>query len=261
MKTIYSTAHLWVRNLVYWVFIVITTILASTILFILWPLPDYKRHCLGMFWPDALRWALRHIVGLKYHVIYEGALLQTPAIICSKHQSGWETIALQGIFPPQVFVTKKELLFLPFFGWGLALMNAIGIERADPTKAFRQMIRQGQKRIRQGFWIVIFPEGTRIKPGQKGEYKIGAVLLAKQLQVPIVPVAHNAGEFWPKKSFLKYPGDVTVVVGSPIQTNTDKSNVILKQLETWIENHQHEIGGAGPCADPEERAIWLSRHK
>jgi 1-acyl-sn-glycerol-3-phosphate acyltransferase len=259
MTKIIDKTLLWGRNLIYWLFVTIVTIVASLLLILIWPFPAYLRHRIGVLWPYTLLWALCHIIGLHYRVQYEGKVPHMPAIICAKHQSGWETIALQSIFPLQVYVTKKELLFMPFFGWGLALMNAIGIKRSNPMDAFRQMLHKGKKRIQQGFWIVIFPEGTRIQPGKQGEYKVGAVLLAKQLKVPIVPVAHNAGEFWPKKSFLKYPGEVTVVVGEAIMPENKKTNLVLAQLEKWIEYQQRLIGGVGPCADPAEKIARLTR--
>lgn len=246
---------LWIRNLLYWLLLAVLTTSVFLVLFLAAPLPRTTRHRLGLCWPHSLLWLLRHVVGLDYEVIGAENIPKTPAVICSKHQSGWETLALQKVFPMQVYVSKRELLWIPFFGWGLYLMNAIAINRSDPKGANTQIMRQGRQRVDQGFWVSIFPEGTRIKPGKHGRYKNGAARLAKHLNIPMVPVAHNAGEFWPRNAFLKHPGKITLVVGPPIiPTEQDSPESLTQRMEAWIESRQREIGGVGPFADPAERA-------
>ena len=240
---------LWIRNLIYWLVLCITTLVFFTLLLLLAPLPRRRRHFLGVAWTRVLMWTLEHVIGLKYRVIGREHIPTRPSIICSKHQSGWETLALQSIFPYQIYVAKRELLWIPFFGWGLALMNAIMINRSDRARANLQIIEQGRERLSHGFWITVFPEGTRTRPGARGKYKLGAARMARDLDMPLVPVAHNAGEFWPRNSFLKYPGEITVVIGPPIEPVADKSaDVLMGEAEAWIEARQAEIGGAGPCA-------------
>lgn len=248
------------RNLVYWLVLALVTPLFFLALFLTAPLPRRMRHVFGESWARFLLWMLVHVVGLKYRVVGAENIPATPSVICSKHQSGWETLALQEIFPSQVYVAKKELLWIPFFGWGLALMNSIAISRADGARATRIIQEQGRERLSHGFWITIFPEGTRVRPGQHGRYKLGAARMAQTLGIPLVPVAHNAGEFWPRNAFLKYPGEVTVVIGPAVMpTETSTPDSLMQQVEAWIEARQREIGGVGPFADPEEKRARLAR--
>lgn len=248
------------RNILYWLLLSVATVVVFLLLLLLLPLPRRWRHRVGILWPYFILWILKEVIGLKYQIIGRENIPDYPSVICSKHQSGWETIALQTIFPMQVYIAKRSLFFIPFFGWGLWIMNTIGIDRSHPRGALKQILTQGRERIEKGFWIAIFPEGTRIKPGRGGNYKHGAAIIAKELHVPLVPVAHNAGEFWPKGSILKYPGEVTVVIGQPISSDTTLSaNEVIKQTETWIEKQQREIGGVGPFADPKERQEYLKR--
>jgi 1-acyl-sn-glycerol-3-phosphate acyltransferase len=158
-----------------------------------------------------------------------------------KHQSAWETIALQTVFPPQVWVLKRELLWLPFFGWGLAMASPIAINRSEGREAVKQLLRQGKQRMEAGFSVVIFPEGTRIPYGKRGKYKIGGSLLAASSGAPIVPVAHNAGRLWGRNSFLKYPGVVTLSIGAPIYPANLKADEINQRVESWIENEIQQL--------------------
>jgi 1-acyl-sn-glycerol-3-phosphate acyltransferase len=158
-----------------------------------------------------------------------------PSIVLSNHQSAWETLAFQQIFPPQVWVLKKELLHIPFFGWGLAMTSPIAINRSLGRTALKQIVRQGKDRLKKGLWIVIFPEGTRIDPGKKGKYGIGGAWLATNTGVPVVPVAHNAGILWGKNSFIKFPGTITVSIGEPIDPTGMKASELNTRVEEWIE--------------------------
>lgn len=196
---------------------------------------------------------LRTICGLHYRVIGQENIPDCPSIILSKHQSAWETLALQQIFPPQVWVLKKELLRIPFFGWGLAMTNPIAIDRSAGKAALEQIVEQGRERLRQKFWIVVFPEGTRVPPGSKGKYRIGGAWLAAHTGASIVPVAHNAGEFWGKNSFVKNPGVITVSVGKPINPDGIEPAVLIAQVEAWIEaetqrisTYNHHIAPSAP---------------
>lgn len=251
---------IWIRNLIYWLVLVLITPVIFIGLFLAAPLPRRKRHVLGQTWARVLVTTLDKIVGLKYKVVGAENTPSQPSIICSKHQSGWETMALQKIFPAQIFVAKRELLWIPFFGWGLALMNPIAINRSDRGGANKQLLKQGLERKGHGFWISVFPEGTRIKPGVRGKYKLGAARMAKQLDMPLVPVAHNAGEFWPRNAFLKYPGEITVVIGPAIYPEEGRGpESMMQQAEKWIEDRQREIGGVGPFAHPDEKRARLAQ--
>ena len=239
---------LWLRNLAYWLLVVVITppFFVVVMLSMLVPMGVNKT---TTAWALTLLWLLEHVVGLKYRVIGRENIPAKPSVICCKHQSGWETLATQKIFPLQVFVAKRELFKIPFFGWGLKLTRTIGIDRGNPQRASQQIVEQGSKRKAEGLWITIFPEGTRIKPGYRGRYKAGAARMAQLLQMDLVPVALNSGEFWPRNSFLKYPGTITVVIGTPIAYDAAPGAEALTRLcEDWIEAQQAEIQGAGPFA-------------
>lgn len=249
----------WTRSTIYWLGMAVLTPLFFFLGILAVPLPCRLRHRMITLWtPITLAW-LRLSCGLRYEVIGRENIPDHPSVIACKHQSAWETLALQVIFPAQVWVLKKELLWIPFFGWGLALTSPIAIDRKARAQAAQQLIEQGRDRIQRGFWIVIFPEGTRVPAGKRGKYKLGGAKLAKDLNVPIVPVAHNAGEFWPRNAYCKHAGTITVVIGQPLMPDPQRSSdVTMKAIEHWIENQQYEISGVGPHADPDDRARHLA---
>ena len=148
----------------------------------------------------------RYVLGLHYQVVGRENIPATPSVILSKHQSAWETVGLQEIFPPLVFVLKKSLLMIPFLGWAFAAVKMISIDRSARKDAMRQVIDQGCDRLKAGYWVVIFPEGTRIAPGQTRRFKTGGAQLAVASGALVVPVAHNAGEFWARNAFVKKAG-------------------------------------------------------
>ena len=191
----------------------------------------------------------RFICGVRYCVLGTENIPRKPTIVLSKHQSAWETLAFQQIFPPQVWVLKKELLHIPFFGWGLAMTSPIAINRSRGKAALKQIIRQGRDRLQKGLWIIIFPEGTRIDPGKKGRYGIGGAWLATNTGVSVVPVAHNAGVLWGKNSFIKFPGTITVSIGEPIDPAGMDANELNNKVEEWIELEVTRIGDKDTIKD------------
>jgi len=199
------------------------------------PLSARNRYRITSSWTRLMLFLLRVICGIEYRVLGAEHIPKKPSIVLSKHQSAWETLAFQKIFPPQVWVLKKELLRIPFFGWGLAMTSPIAIDRSSGKAALEQVVEQGRDRLRQGFWVVIFPEGTRIAPGKKGKYRIGGAWLATHVNVPVVPVAHNAGEFWGRNSFIKRPGTITVSIGAPIDPTGMEPGDLNVLVEAWIE--------------------------
>lgn len=192
-------------------------------------------------WSRIMLFVARHVCGLGYRVEGRENLPAQPCVILSKHQSTWETLAFQTVFPPQVHVLKKELLWIPFFGWGLAMMSPIAIDRAKGRAALRQLARLGKERIQQGFWVVIFPEGTRVAPGTRQKYQLGGAWLAAQTATPVIPVAHNAGLYWPKNAFLKRSGVITMRIGPAIQTRGRDPADVVAEVERWIELQQQEL--------------------
>lgn len=224
----------------------ITSVMVFSIVAILvWPLPFRVRYHFVSQWAKLNLWFLRVICGVSYRVIGQENIPDTPCLIMCKHQSAWETLALQAVFPPQVWVLKRELLWLPFFGWGLASLNPIAIDRGSGRKALNQVIQQGKKRLQSGAWVVIFPEGTRMPMGEMGKFGISGAMLAKEAACPIVPVAHNAGGVWPKHSFLKYAGQVELVIGPAIATenNMAKTATLNQQVYDWMAEQMEQIEG------------------
>src|SRR5207237_1759673 len=205
------------------------------------PLPRMLRYRIISGWWCLVVWLARAILGIRWQVEGREHLPARPAVSLSKHQSAWETMAFQLIFPPQVHVLKRELLWIPFFGWGLALMSPIAIDRSRGVAALRNMANRGRERLEQGFWIVVFPEGTRVAPGERRDYQLGGAWLAAASGAPIVPVAHNAGLVWPRNAFLKRPGTVTVRIGPPIDTGKRDPKAINGVVATRVEEQQKAL--------------------
>jgi 1-acyl-sn-glycerol-3-phosphate acyltransferase len=205
------------------------------------PLPRMLRYRVISGWSRLMLWCLRVLCGIRWRVEGREHLPATPSVILAKHQSAWETLAFQQIFPPQVHVLKRDLLWLPFFGWGLALMSPIPIDRGRGLSALRQMARRGKVRLQQGFWVVVFPEGTRVAPGEHRKYRLGGAWLTAHAGAPVVPVAHNAGRYWPRNSFLKYAGEVRVRIGPPIESAGREPETINAMAEEWIETQQKSL--------------------
>ena len=223
------------RSTLYGLLQIIITPLYFLIILASFPLSPLSRYRITSGWAHLMLFLLRVICGIRYRVIGAEHIPQTPGIVLSKHQSAWETLAFQEIFPPQVWVLKKELLLVPFFGWGLAMTSPIAIDRSSKKAALKQIVSQGKDRLKKGFWIVVFPEGTRIAPGEKGRYGIGGAWLATHTGAPVVPVAHNAGRFWGKNALIKLPGTITVSIGAPIDPTGMEPGDLNARVESWIE--------------------------
>lgn len=236
-----ADAVLFIRSLAFW--IVFSTSLAVFVPLVLLctPLPFRLRYRVATQWARlSLDW-LAITCKLRHRVSGDENVPDTACIVFSKHQSTWETLALQRLFPPQVWVLKRELLWLPVFGWGLAAMKPIALNRGAGRKAVEQLVEQGKARLKEGLWVIVFPEGTRTAPGTRGRYRIGGAVLAERSGHPVLPVAHNAGEFWPRRGFIKRPGTIDVVIGAPITSDRKDAATILKEAETWIESTMDRI--------------------
>lgn len=192
-------------------------------------------------WGRFVIWWLKLTCNLDFAIEGRENIPNKSSLVLAKHQSAWETIALQQVFPEQTWVLKRELLWLPVFGWGLALMRPVAIDRKAGKKALKQVIKQGTDRLKQGLTLIIFPEGTRTAPGEHKRYAIGGAMLAEKSGYPVVPVCHNAGEFWPKQSFLKKPGTITLVIGEPIDPSGMRANELNARVEEWIETTYSRI--------------------
>lgn len=216
--------------------LVIASVIFMPILFIAYPLSYEVRYYIVNHWSVFALWWLKITCRLKYSVRGLENIPETASVIMSKHQSAWETIALQLILPRQTWVLKRELFWIPIYGWGLALMQPIAIDRGSARQALREIVKQGCKRLAENTWVVLFPEGTRVAPGQTRKYQSGGAIVAKEAGALIVPVAHNAGCFWPRNSFTKKPGTIQVVIGPPIDPQGKTVAEIMDVVKNWIED-------------------------
>ena len=193
-------------------------------------------------WCTANVWGARVLCGIRYRVIGRENIPAEPHLILAKHSSTFETLALNDLFTPIAFVAKKELLKLPFFGWAFSLASPITIDRTAGNHAMQLMVQQGRDRLEHGFWIVIFPEGTRIKAGTRAKYKTGGARLAVGMERPILPIAHNAGYLWPKGVWGKTAGTITISIGRPIPSTGREPVELTAEVERWIEDEVARLG-------------------
>jgi 1-acyl-sn-glycerol-3-phosphate acyltransferase len=230
------------RSAAYLLFLAVTVIpYALAVLSWSW-LPQTQRYWLVIGWPRTAIWGARWICGIRWRVEGWDNLPQGPAILLAKHQSAWETLWLPSVMPRKLsFVYKKELHWVPFFGWAFATIGMINIDRSKGQSAFDQVVDQGTSHLRDGWWIVMFPEGTRRAPGAMPRYKTGGTRLAVRTGAPVVPIALNSGECWPRKAFLKRPGLITVSIGAPIPTAGRTERDIRALVESWIESEMRRL--------------------
>ncbi len=202
-------------------------------------------------WCKLAIWLAKVLVGVRYEVSGQENIPQQPCVILSNHQSTWETFFLSGYFEPLSQVIKRELLYVPFFGWALALLKPIAIDRENPKAALKQLALQGDACLKRGNWVLVFPEGTRIPPGQLGKFSRGGAALAVNAGLPVLPIAHNAGDFWPKQGWAKFPGTIRVMIGPALHAEGTGPRAIAELNErahAWVAQAQAQIAGAAPIA-------------
>ncbi|MFP4137869.1 MAG: lysophospholipid acyltransferase family protein [Halomonas sp.] len=195
----------------------------------------------------------RWVVGVRYDIRGREHLPSGPCVILANHQSEWETVYLQLLKPPVCTVLKKELLNIPLFGWGLRLLHPIALDRSRPARAMKQVLSQGKQRLEEGLSVLIFPEGTRVAPDSRRRYNKSGAVIACRAGMPVVPVAHNAGERWPGRHWVKNPGRLSLVVGAPIETSGRTPEEVLAEVEAWIEARLAEISEVPRPARDEAR--------
>ena len=234
---------LFLRSSLFFIGQLITAPVFTLIALLAWPVNPILRNQLISGWARSMIWWLRVTCNVRHEISGMENIPDRPCIILAKHQSTWETFAFQAIFPTQVYVLKRELLWIPIFGWGLAMTSPIAINRASGREALKQLVSKGQARLAQGLWVVIFPEGTRMRPHQQGKYHIGGAWLACQTKTPVLPVAHNAGHCWPK-GFIKQAGVIKLHIGPAIATADLKADALNLNVEQWIEAQMQVINAA-----------------
>ena len=235
----------WLKSLVYTTILFLDTLLFGLLVALSAPFGLMASHATARSWARINLWLGHVLCGLDYVVEGLENIPRTGAHISYwKHSSAWETMAQMLIFPPQSWVLKREIMWIPLVGWGTAVMRPIAINRSAGHRAVNQVVEQGRQRLAQGLWILLFPEGTRMLPGQTRKYGLSGALLGSQTGAMLVPVAHNAGDFWPRRGLLKKPGTIRVVIGPAIETLGRDPREINNQAQAWIEGTMREISSA-----------------
>ena len=235
------TAWYALRSAVFWIWqITLTLLLGAPVL--LASLLSYRAgYRVALTWLRLNFLGLRVICGVDWEVRGRENIPDTPCLVLSKHQSTWETYFLPHLFVPATYVAKRSLVWVPIFGWSLVAMRFILIDRKSGGSAVKQMVEQSRDRLARGRWIIIFPEGTRRPVGAEPDYRAGGAIVATTLGVPVLPVALNAGEFWPRMGFIKWPGTISVRIGPPIPSQGRKATAVINDTEAWIEGAMRDI--------------------
>ncbi len=237
-------ANLFLRSLLFSFYSILSIFFFSFVCLLSLPFSLKIRHRLLRLFARCYIGALEIICGIHYKVEgLENIPRHRYGVILSKHQSAWETFFLPTIFHDPTVIAKRELLWIPFYGWGLAAADPILINRKDKTSAMQQIITKGKKALADGRWILVFPEGTRTAVGHVGKYHLGGARLAAATEAPVIPVAHNAGYFWPRRKFIKQPGTIHVVIGPVIESKGRAPDEIMELAKNWIETTVTRIGG------------------
>lgn len=212
------------------------TVIFALLAILILPLPYKIRYCVISSWSKCIVFIAKYLCGIHYQVTGLENLTDKPAILLSNHQSTWETLFIQCLLPYQTWVLKKELLYIPFFGWGLWALEPIAIDRKRAS-SLKQLVEQGQEKLKKGRWVVLFPEGSRLPAGKLGRFSKGGALLSVESNTPITPMAHNAGRCWGKNAFMKYPHTIQVNIGPPINPEGKTTDEIHNLYKAWIENN------------------------
>jgi len=228
----------WLASLVFTIFLFAWTGCYAVMFIVVGPfMPFRARFRMARGWGRVLLAVLRITCRLDYRIEGAGNIPAGNHIALIKHSSAWETFAQVMMVPPHVWVLKRELTWVPFLGWALRLMRCIAIDRSAGKSAVQSVLEQGRQRLAEGEWIVIFPEGTRMPPGETRRYGVSGALLAAQNERLIIPVAHDAGYFWPRRGLYKKPGTIRVVIGPPIATAGREPREVNEEAQAWIEAH------------------------
>lgn len=235
--------RLWliVRSALFWLLQIVNTLVMGAPVIIGGLISFRVGYFFAVCWNRINVWGLRVICGVSWKVDGKENIPSKPCVVMAKHQSTWETYFLPTLFYPGVYVAKRSLLFIPIFGWALYVLKFIMIDRKSGRSAMSQMCEQAADRLARRRWIIVFPEGTRRPVAAEPNYRIGGAMIAQNVPSDVLPVALNAGEFWPRMGFIKWPGVITVSIGPVITSEGKTANEILAQTQAWIEGRMQEI--------------------
>ena len=234
----------YIRSFIFTSIMFLSILVYAGIIFVLFPFPYRWRYVFIRGWVDLNLWLCEKLCGLGYEIHGQDNIPDGNHIVYWKHQSAWETLMQVKAFPPQTWVFKRELMWAPFIGWALLFMRPIPVNRGGGHTAVEQVVRKGSLRIQEGMGVMVFPEGTRMEPGQTRRYGLSGALLALQVGRPIIPVAHNAGDFWLRRGLLKKPGTIRLVIGPPIDVTGKEPEALNLEVQGWIESKMGEISSA-----------------
>jgi 1-acyl-sn-glycerol-3-phosphate acyltransferase len=216
-------------------------------------LNGHRLYRIAVFWLGLAVHGARYILGISYQIKGQENLppLNQACILLVKHQSTYETFLMPVIMPKDLaYVFKRELLYVPFFGWAIGQLDMIHIDRKQKSQSFQKVVQQGKDLLRKGIWVIMFPEGTRIPRGQSGQYKSGGARLAIESGVPVIPVAVNSAVCWPRKAFIKHAGVVTVSIGPAISSEGRQADTLMAEVSQWIETEMHLLDPAAYPTTP-----------
>jgi len=237
-----NSLRVFIGSSLFFIYIIISVLFFGPLVIICAFCPFSFRYKVANVWPVTIMFVAKICCGLKYKVEgLENLPKEQAFIVLSKHQSAWETLALRLFLPMQTTVLKKSLTQIPIGGWALSLLKPIAIDRENPRAALKTLAEQGTARLNEGLVVIVYPEGTRAAPGEDKKFNIGGAMLAQKSGYPVIPLAHNAGEFWPRYSFLKYPGTITVKIGPVIESTNKKAKEINSEAEAWIAQAMKQI--------------------
>ena len=233
-----------IRSFLFTAYLFLSTALVCPFIAVAVVFPRRYRLAIARAWAHSIMWMLKALCRLDYQVEGIENLPEEPSVIMVKHSSAWETVSIFCIFGNQCWVLKRELMWVPLLGWALAVLSPIAINRSAGQSAVSQIVKQGKQRIADGMRVIIFPEGTRMPRGQTRRYGLSGVLLAQAAERPVVPVAHNAGDFWGRRGLLKKPGTVRIVIGEPIDTTGMESRAANRKIQDWVESTMRKISSS-----------------
>jgi len=234
--------RVYLGSTLFFVYIILSFTIIGILILLAIALPFSVRYWLSKVWVITLLWAAKVFCGITHEIEgLENLPTDRPAIVLSKHQSAWETVAFRLFLPAHTTLLKRSLLWIPIGGWALATLRPIAIDRKNQREALKMLLAQGASSLKDGLWVLIFPEGTRTAPHENKKFSAGGAMLAHQTGYPVIPLAHNAGEVWPRYSFLKYPGVIKVKIGAAIETEGKKAKEINALAENWVKQAMVEI--------------------